>query len=33
MENDIKVFTSFEAADQYKHTLPGSPMIVQTTIQ
>ena len=33
MENDIKVFTSFSLADQYKDTLQGIPMIVETTIQ
>lgn len=33
MENDIKVFTNFSSADQYKDTLQGSPMIVETTIQ
>jgi hypothetical protein len=33
IENDIKVFTSFKTAEQYKYTLEGSPMIVQTTIQ
>ena len=33
MENDIKVFTRFFLANQYKDTLQGSPMIVETTIQ
>jgi hypothetical protein len=33
MENDIKVFTNFPSADQYKDTLQGSPKIVETTIQ
>jgi hypothetical protein len=33
LENDVKVFTNYTSASNYKNTLQGSPTIVETTIQ